>query len=98
MTVGLIIGTVLGMCAGVLVMALLVVAREQEPADRRAVRLIQEEALDRLDGGRSTYGMYNPETDQRDLYEEMVEELEDVMNYAAFEIQKLRQIKTALKS
>ena len=47
-------------------------------------------AKDRERKGLSKYGKFDPATDNRDMYEEMEEELLDVINYAIFQIKKLR--------
>ena len=51
------------------------------------------EALNRINGGLKTYGVFKPETDKRDMYKEIEEELLDVINYSIMQIRKIRYMK-----
>jgi len=50
------------------------------------------EADMKMDRGKEKYGEFDPVTDERDLLEEMVEELLDVINYARMQILKVREM------
>ena len=54
---------------------------------------VQKQALARMEMGSKAYGEFNPKTDERDLYDEMIDELLDFMNYASMQIIKLRHLK-----
>ena len=54
---------------------------------------VQKQALARMEMGSKAYGEFNPKTDERDLYDEMIDELLDFMNYASMQIIKLRCLK-----
>jgi hypothetical protein len=57
------------------------------------VAQVQRQALERMEMGGKTYGEFNPKTDERCLYDEMIDELMDFMNYASMQIIKLRHKK-----
>ncbi len=52
-----------------------------------------KEALARYDAGRAKYGPLDLDTDERDFIEEMEAELLDCINYAAFQILRLRKLR-----
>ena len=54
---------------------------------------IFKKCLDRQKKGLDEYGEFNPENDSRCMYSEMEEELLDFINYAYFQILKLRKLK-----
>ena len=54
---------------------------------------IIREAHARMLGGEKEYGVYQPEQCQRDLIQEVIEELLDVINYATMEIMKVRALR-----
>tara|TARA_Y100001951_G_C11282623_1_gene266431 strand:- start:479 stop:676 length:198 start_codon:yes stop_codon:yes gene_type:complete len=54
---------------------------------------IFEQCKKRQQEGLVQYGEFDPENDNRCMYTEMEEELLDVINYAYFEILKIRQLK-----
>ena len=54
---------------------------------------IFEQCKKRQQEGLVQYGEFDPELDDRCMYTEMEEELLDVINYAYFEILKLRKLK-----
>ena len=44
-------------------------------------------------GGEKEHGLYHPEKCQRDLFQDLIEELLDVINYATMEIMKVRALR-----
>ena len=54
---------------------------------------IFKKCLKRQKKGLVEYGEFDPENDTRCMYTEMEEELLDVINYAYFQILKLRKLK-----
>lgn len=52
---------------------------------------ISIEADAKMLGGEKKYGVYNPDKCERDLFQEMIEENLDSINYARMEILKLRR-------
>ena len=59
---------------------------------------IFNKAIARQKQGLKVYGKFKPETDKRDLFNEIKEELLDVINYSYFQIMKVRKIKERSKS
>ena len=57
-----------------------------------------KKAIARQKQGLKVYGEFKPETDKRDLFNEIEEELLDVINYSYFQIMKVRKIKERSKS
>lgn len=57
------------------------------------IERIIEAALGRYDKGRDKYGPLDPSTDTRDFLLEMEAELLDCINYAVFEILRLRRMR-----
>lgn len=57
------------------------------------IEAVIREALNRYDAGRLEHGQLDLSTDKRDFLYEAEQELLDVINYACFEIMKLRGIK-----
>jgi hypothetical protein len=53
---------------------------------------IYGEALGRYIKGEVKYGEYKPLTDERNLYQETIDELLDAMNYMGMEIYRLRKL------
>jgi len=60
----------------------------------RVLKGVIKEALERYKEGRNEYGSLDLSTDKRDFLQEAQEELLGAINYCAFEILKLRRIKT----
>jgi len=58
--------------------------------DVDTARHIMAQALVRMEAGRAKYGEYRPETDGRDLFQEVEDELLDMMNYAAMLVLQVR--------
>lgn len=54
---------------------------------------IFQKCLDREKEGLKSYGEFDPEADNRDLFMEMEDELIDLMNYARFQIKKIRALR-----
>ena len=54
---------------------------------------IFKKALARQKKGLEDYGEFDPKTDTRCMYEEMEDELLDVINYSYFQILKIRELK-----
>ena len=52
---------------------------------------IFQQCIDREENGLDEYGEFDPVNDDRDMYQEMIEELYDVINYARFQIKRLRR-------
>ena len=50
---------------------------------------IFNKAIERQKQGLKTYGEFKPEKDKRDLFNEIEEELLDVINYSYFQILKI---------
>jgi len=50
-------------------------------------------AIKRMHFGEKKYGKFEPKTDKKDMWDEMEEELLDVINYAYFQILKNRELK-----
>lgn len=63
------------------------------PKDVFMVFQVQKQALARMERGGSTYGEFIPGEDNRCLYDEMIDELLDFMNYAAMQVIKLRHLR-----
>ena len=63
------------------------------PKDVFQVLQVQQQALTRMEMGKENYGEFDPKTDERNLYDEMIDELLDFMNYASMQIIKLRHLK-----
>ena len=53
---------------------------------------IFRQCIEREESGLDEYGEFDPVGDSRNMYQEMIEELYDVINYARFQIKKLRRI------
>jgi len=54
---------------------------------------IIQKANTRMTQGALKYGAFNPSQCKRNLFDEMEDELLDVINYACMQIEKLRQLK-----
>lgn len=54
---------------------------------------IIREAHARMLGGEREHGLYHPEKCQRDLFQDLIEELLDIINYATMEIMKVRALR-----
>lgn len=60
---------------------------------RETLAEIYGEAIEKYVRGEKRYGAFSPETDQRDLIQEAIEELEDSLNYICMRIIQLRRLK-----
>lgn len=54
---------------------------------------IVREACERMIEGEKKYGIYKPGRCKRDLFQDMIEELLDFINYAAMEIMKIKLLR-----
>jgi len=64
---------------------------KQTDVDR--ARQVVARALIRMEDGQNTYGVFNPGTDKRDLFEWAIEELLDTINYCAMQVLKLEAMR-----
>jgi len=55
--------------------------------------LLSEKPMQGCSGGEKEYGIYNPKKCERDLIQDVIEELLDVINYATMEIMKVRALR-----
>jgi hypothetical protein len=62
-------------------------------SDVRKVAGVLTMALHRMELGKKKYGEFYPDSDERDLFSEMEEELMDTINYAAMQILKIREMR-----
>lgn len=53
---------------------------------------IDVKCRERMIEGQKKYGQYDPESEDRDFFEEMIEEMYDTINYAKMQIVKLKQL------
>jgi len=60
------------------------------------VRSVIDAALERHRGGSQRYGSLDPATDKRDFLYEAEMELLDFINYAVYQVLKLRSLRTRL--
>jgi len=55
---------------------------------------IELKCYNRMKAGAKEYGVFNPANVRRNLYDEMIEELMDTINYAKLEIIRLNYLKS----
>ena len=53
---------------------------------------IEKDCNKKMKAGQAEHGEYDPETDQRDWYDEQIDELIDMINYAKMMILKLKYL------
>lgn len=58
---------------------------------------IQQMCVKKMSLGRQKYGQFKPNECKRNLYDEMIEELIDTINYAQMQIMKLEEAKKKLE-
>ncbi len=67
------------------------------PLKSNDIACIIREALRRHREGEEKYGILDPATDTRDLFHEIEEELLDTINYAVYQILKIRTLRERLR-
>ena len=55
---------------------------------------IELECYNRMKAGAKEYGVFNPANVRRNLYDEIIEELYDTINYAKLEIIRLKHLQS----
>ena len=55
-------------------------------------------AISRHKEGQEKYGVFDPATDTRDLFHEIEEELLDIINYACYQVLKIRAMREKLRN
>lgn len=54
---------------------------------------IEKDCNKKMKAGQAEHGEYNPETDDRDFFDEMIEELMDAVNYSKMQIIRIKYLK-----